>query len=111
MSAPVALIYTSFGSSEEARRVAMTLLQEKLIACANHLAPVISQYEWQDEFHEEQEYPALLKTSAAKAESAMIRLRELHSFDTPVILGWNADNADPDYAKWVEEQVLDQQMV
>ncbi len=107
----ISLIYTTFGSSEEARRVAMTLLQERLIACANHLAPIVSQYEWQDEFHEEQEFLALLKTSAAKAEAAMIRLRELHSFDTPAILSWNAENADADYAKWVWGQVCDQQTV
>lgn len=91
--------------------MAMTLLQEKLIACANHLAPIISQYEWQDEFHEEQEFPALLKTSAAKAEAAMIRLRELHGFDTPVILSWNADKADADYTNWLQGQVQDQQTV
>lgn len=107
----VSLIYTTFGSSEEARRVAMTLLQEKLIACANHLAPIVSQYEWQDEFHEEQEFPALLKTSTAKVEPAMTRLRELHSFDTPAILSWNAENADADYAKWLQGQVQNNQTV
>ena len=64
------LIYTTFGSAEEGRRIAQTLLQERLIACANHLAPAISQYEWQGEIHEEQEFPALLKTNIDKVEVA-----------------------------------------
>ncbi|NQV94397.1 MAG: divalent cation tolerance protein CutA [Sphingomonadales bacterium] len=34
------LIYSTFGSAEEARSVAKTLLQEKLIACANHFVPI-----------------------------------------------------------------------
>ncbi len=107
MSAQAALIYTTFGSAEEGRRIALTLLQERLIACANHMAPVISQYEWQGEFHEEQEFPALLKTSADMADEAMERLRALHSFDTPAILSWEPDKVDVDYGQWLAGQVAE----
>lgn len=105
MTGPVSLIYSTFGSAEEARRVALALLQEKLIACANHLAPVVSQYEFRGHFHEEQEFPVLLKTSVEKAGPAMARLAALHSFETPAILQWAVDSADPDYENWLLGQV------
>jgi len=105
MSSAVSLIYSTFGSPEEARSVALALLEEKLIACANHLAPVLSQYEFEGDFHEEREFPVLLKTSGDRTGPAMARLAFLHSFDTPAILQWTVNAADPDYEKWLLGQV------
>lgn len=99
------LIYTVFGSGAEARRVAKILIEEKLVACANHFAPAVSQYVWEGEFCEEQEYPVLLKTLETQAEAAMQRLKTLHNYDTPAILSWPADQSDPAYAKWLSEQI------
>lgn len=105
MSSAVSLIYSTFGSAEEARNVALALLEERLIACANHLAPVVSHYEFEGDFHEEREFPVLLKTSADRTGPAMARLAALHSFDTPAILQWAVDAADPAYEKWLTGQV------
>jgi len=81
------------------------LLEEKLIACANHSAPVVSQYEFQGQFHEQQEFSVLLKTAVENAGPAMARLAALHSFDTPAILQWAVDSVDPDYANWLLRQL------
>jgi len=105
MTGSLSLIYSTFGSEHEARRVAKILMQEKLIACANHFAPIVSQYEFQGAFHEEQEFPVLFKTSAERAKPAAERLLALHSFDTPAILHWTADAFNPDYEKWVFDQL------
>lgn len=105
MTRSLSLIYSTFGSEEEARRVAKTLLQEKLVACANHFPPILSQYEFQGEFHEEQEFPLLLKTATELVKPAAERLRGLHSFDTPAILNWTAGSTNPDYEKWLFGQL------
>lgn len=105
MSDTFSLIYSTFGSGDEARRIALTLLQEKLIACANHLAPIVSQYEFKGQFHEEQEFPLLLKTTTELVKPATDRLLALHSYDTPAVLHWAVDAADPRYEKWLLGQV------
>ncbi len=97
----VHFIYTLFGSQEDARRIAMTLLSEKLIACANHLGSALSQYEWKGEFCEEQEFPVIFKTGVEMVEAAMARLAELHPYDTPAILSWSAERVSADYAGWI----------
>ncbi len=107
MSDKPALIYTTFGSSAEAKQLARTLIEEKLIACANHLAPAVSQYVWEDELCEDEEYPVLLKTMESQAAAAMARLKTLHSYDMPAILCWFVDESDPDYAKWLSGQVAE----
>lgn len=105
MTRSLSLIYSTFGSGEEALRVARTLLEEKLVACANHFAPILSQYEFQGEFHEEREFPLLLKTGTELVKPATERLLALHSFDTPAILHWTADSSNPDYEKWLFGQL------
>jgi len=105
MSDRPVLIYTLFGSSAEAKQVAKTLIEEKRIACANHFAPAVSQYLWEGAYCEEQEYPVLLKTAGSCVEAAMERLKALHSYDTPAILCWPAEQSDPAYAKWLSGQI------
>ncbi|GAA0475038.1 divalent-cation tolerance protein CutA [Parasphingorhabdus litoris] len=99
------LIYTLFGSAAEAKKTARTLIEEKLVACANHMAPAVSQYVWDGEFCEEPEYPVLLKTVGSQAKAAMARLKTLHSYDIPAILCWTADDCDPAYAQWMVERL------
>ncbi len=99
------MVYTLFGSAEEARRVTAILMQEKLIVCANHLAPAVSQYLWEDELVEEREHPSLFKTSDSNVAVTMARLKELHSYDTPAILSWLVDQADPAFGNWVKAQL------
>ncbi len=105
MTGSISLIYSTFGSEAEARRVAKTLLMEKLIACANHFAPILSQYEYREEFHEDQEFPVLFKTAAELVKPAGERLLALHSFETPAILHWTADALNSGYEKWLAGQL------
>jgi len=105
MSGKIVLIYTLFGTGEEARHIAMTLMREKLIACANHFAPAVSQYQWQGDFCEEQEFPVLFKTNEDNIDQAMARLKVLHSFDTPAILSWKTWKGDPEFHKWLGQQL------
>ena len=106
MTRSLSLIYSTFGSEEEARDVAKILLQEKLIACANHFAPIVSQYEYQGEFHEDREFPVLFKTPAKLAKPAGDRLLALHGFEAPAIIHWKAEASNPGYEKWLSGQLI-----
>ena len=101
----VQVIYSLFGSADEAEAVCKTLLSEQLIACANRLAPAISHYEWDGEFRASEEYPVIFKTSADRTDAVLARIAELHSYDTPAILAWPAARAHGPFAEWVTGQV------
>lgn len=97
------LVYTLFGSAEEARGVCRRLIEEKLAGCANIQPPCTSIYEWEGALREEAEVPVLLKTTAAKCEALRARLAELHSYDVPAILSWPAD-ANASFTCWIGDQ-------
>jgi periplasmic divalent cation tolerance protein len=100
----IVTLYATFGTAEEARRIARILVEEKLAACANLLAPCASLYRWQGAVEEAAEHPALFKTRADLAERAMARLAELHSYDVPAAVVWPIGAALPAYAQWVRDE-------
>lgn len=99
------LVYSLFGSAEQARAVARTLVEERLAACANILGPCTSIYEWQGKAKEGAEVPVLFKTSADRRDALMARIAQLHDYDVPAILALPVDAAHPPFAAWVAEQL------
>jgi periplasmic divalent cation tolerance protein len=108
MTDPVAgivTVYATFASAEEAERVARLVVEERLAACANILAPCRSIYRWQGAIEEAEEVPALFKTAAARAEALIARIAELHSYDVPAAVVWPIARSLDSYRGWVMENV------
>ena len=101
----IATVYATFASDEEARRIGRTLVEERLAACANILAPCHSIYRWQGEIEEATEVPVLFKARADSAAALIERLGSLHSYDVPAAVVWPIEKSLPDYAKWVAEAI------
>jgi periplasmic divalent cation tolerance protein len=98
------VIYAVFPSAGEALDCCRTLLNERLIACANRLPPTISHYRWEGELETAEEHPVIMKTSAKQQSEAMARIAELHRFKVPAIVSWAAGAAHPAFAAWVCEE-------
>ena len=102
----VVSVYAVFADAEEAERIGRQMVEERLAACVNILAPCRSIYRWQGEVESAQEVPAIFKTGAAQAEALMTRIAALHSYDVPCVTVWPIDKLLADYADWVEQSVL-----
>jgi periplasmic divalent cation tolerance protein len=100
----IVTVYAVFGSSAEAQRIARTVVEERLAACANILAPCRSIYRWQGSIQEDEELPALFKTRADTAEALIARIAELHSYEVTAAVVWPIERALPAYADWVAQE-------
>ena len=98
-------VYATFGSDAEARRIARQLVEERLAACANILAPCHSIYRWQGRIEEAAEVPVLLKTRADAAPRLIARIGELHSYDVSAAMVWPIADTLPGYREWVRSEV------
>ena len=94
--------YVVFGSAEEANRIGRTLIEERLAACINILAPCKSIYRWEGRVEEAEETPAILKTDARLAEALIARIAEMHSYEVPAITIWPVEKLLSSYGDWVE---------
>ncbi|WAT17162.1 divalent-cation tolerance protein CutA [Aurantiacibacter sp. MUD11] len=106
MSKPgAALIWAPFGSLDEAREVASTMVAEGHVACANIVPQLLSVFRYEGAVQSAEEVGVLFKTEASALERATQRLAQLHPYDTPAILGWRADSAPEETRGWLAEMV------
>jgi periplasmic divalent cation tolerance protein len=84
----IVTVYATFADAAEAERIARTLVEEQLAACANILGPCTSIYRWQGAVEQAGEVAALFKTRADAADRLIERLGTLHSYDVPAAVVW-----------------------
>lgn len=101
----VVSVYVVFADTEEAQRIGRTVVEERLAACINILAPCRSIYRWQGAIETAQEVPAILKTTAEAADALISRIAGLHSYDVPCVAVWPIDKLLLSYAEWVEQSI------
>jgi periplasmic divalent cation tolerance protein len=99
--AVAALVWCPFPDADSARAAADNLLDERLIACANILAPVESRFVWDGAQASGAEVGVLFKTVDDCLDMVMERLGALHPYDTPAIVGWRCDAAHPASLAWL----------
>ena len=99
-------IYVTASSSEEAKKIARKVIDERLAACANILSNISSVYLWEDEVQEENEAALVLKTRSELITALTDRIKELHSYDCPCITALDIVDGNADYIAWIREQTL-----
>ena len=105
MSEPIVSVYAVFASSDEARRIGRTIVEERLAACVNLLGPCHSIYRWEGAIEEAEEVAAIFKTRRARAAQLVARVAELHSYEVPAVTVWDICETVPEYACWVRDEV------
>lgn len=103
----VVSVYATFADAGEAERIGRALVEERLAACINILAPCRSIYRWQSGIETADEVPAIIKTTSAAAERLIARIVELHSYEVPAVAVWPVERLPGAYAEWVERAVGD----
>ncbi|GAA4008325.1 divalent-cation tolerance protein CutA [Sphingomonas humi] len=101
----IATVYCVFADADEAERIGRKVVEERLAACVNVLAPCRSFYRWDGAVQQAREVPVLFKTTQAAAGRLVDRLALLHSYDVPAITVWPVEQALGAYAAWVSESV------
>lgn len=107
MPEEVLIIFTTWPDAEKARSAARTLVEEKLIACANLVPGVESIYRWEGKVETSAEVLMICKTTIGRYQMLENRLRELHGYEVPEILSVRVTDGLPGYLRWVEGSCLD----
>lgn len=97
----VRVVLTTVSGQEAAERLARTLVEERLIACANLVPGVVSVFRWKDQVQTEPEVLLLLKTREAVLDRLVQRLGDLHPYEVPEIVCLPPAAATAPYGQWV----------
>ena len=95
------LVLSNLPDREIALEVANRLIERRVAACVNVLAPCTSVYRWQGKLEAASEIPILIKTTAARYPALEQALRELHPYELPEIVAVPIRGGLPGYLAWV----------
>ncbi|MDX1626237.1 MAG: divalent-cation tolerance protein CutA [Wenzhouxiangellaceae bacterium] len=104
-SEPLLLIQTTCENEDEAERLARTLVEERLAACASLGAGVRSVYPWKGSIETAAEVPLALKTTPEAFPALRARLVELHSYDVPEVLALPVTGGLDEYIDWARDWI------
>lgn len=97
-----AVVTTTNASNEETKKIAFTLLDQKLAACVQVL-PIKSYYTWKDELNIEDEHLLLIKCKRVDYEAIEKCIKENHSYQVPEIVMVPIEEGSKDYLDWIEQ--------
>ncbi len=95
------LVLTTVPADQDADALAKTLVEERLAACVNVLAPMRSVYRWKGEVETAAERQLVIKTTAANVPALEKRVKELHPYEVPEFLVVAADSGSNAYLEWI----------
>jgi periplasmic divalent cation tolerance protein len=97
------VVFVTAPSKEAGERIAKALLEQRLIACANLMAPVRSFYTWHGETKADEEVFMIMKTRADLFQSELIpAIQALHPYDVPEIIALPIVMGADSYLNWMD---------
>ncbi len=101
----VLIVLTTVGDQESARKVARTLVEERLAACVSVVPGLKSFYWWEGGLTEDSEFLLVIKTLESAYDRLESKLREIHPYQVPEIVALRATRVFQAYLDWMRGEV------
>ena len=95
------LVLTNLPDRAAAEKLAAELIEKRLAACINILAPCRSVYRWKGAVETAEEFPLFAKTTRDRYSLLERVVRELHPYELPEIIAVPLGGGLPAYLEWV----------
>ena len=95
------LILSTCPDRRTAKRIAKTLVAERLAACVNLVPAVESIYRWKGKIESATEILLVIKARAADYKRIDARLRSLHPYSLPEVIAIDIADGDTRYLAWI----------
>jgi len=100
------LVLTNLPNRAAAERLADSLIQQRVAACVNILAPCRSVYRWKNDIQREEEHPVLIKTTAESYSALETAIRAGHPYELPEIIAVPIERGLPAYLDWLSAETI-----
>ena len=98
------LVLTNVPERAVAERLAGMLVEMRLAACVNILAPCRSVYRWKGAVQHDEEHPMLIKTTVERYAGLEQALRAAHPYELPEIIAVPVERGLPAYLQWMSDE-------
>jgi len=87
-----------------AERIATALVEERLAACVNRVAGVVSTYRWDGKVRHDDEILLLIKTTSERFDAVRERIVALHPYELPEVIAVDVARGLPAYLDWIARE-------
>ncbi len=98
-------VVTTLPKQDDAQRIAETLVERRLAACAQVICgPIRSTYRWKGKVESAEEWLCVVKTRRELFAAVEAAIREMHPYEVPEILALSVLDGSADYLAWVMDE-------
>ena len=99
------VVITTVGTEEQAYTIAREIVARRQAACVNIVPGIRSIYRWKGKICKDGELLLIVKTLEDEFEGVASTIRELHSYELPEILAFNAGRGEQRFLDWIASSV------
>jgi periplasmic divalent cation tolerance protein len=99
------VVLMTAASREEAEKIANFLVEERLAACAQIIAPIQSIYWWEGKVCRDEEIFFMAKTTRDLFPRLAEAVKKLHSYKVPQLVFIPIEAGSADYLGWLQDMV------
>ncbi len=103
------MVFVTCAHYNEANEIAHKLVKGKLVACVNILLHSESIFWWQKKIDRASEIVIIAKTTAAKMQNLIAKVKELHSYKVPEIIALPIIDGSAEYFNWIDDSVKEKE--
>ena len=102
----IKFFYIITPNKREAKQIAIKLLENKLIACANIIGNVSSYFVWKNKVQNSKEIIICGKTTSKNQKKIIQAVKSLHSYSVPCVIFLDITNGNKGFLKWIKQSVI-----
>lgn len=102
MGSGVVVVWVSCPSAAVAKRIARSLVEERLAACVGVIPMSETIFHWKGKVERAHEVLLMIKARRSAFSRLRRRVRALHPYEVPEIIATAVVRGDPAYLSWVK---------
>jgi periplasmic divalent cation tolerance protein len=88
--------------ASESEKIAKSVVENKLAACANIVKNINSFYWWENKVQNDTEDLIIFKTKKSKLKKLIKKIKEIHSYTVPEIIAFDITKGNKNYLDWIK---------
>ncbi|XP_061372046.1 protein CutA, chloroplastic isoform X3 [Gastrolobium bilobum] len=100
---PSIVVYVTVPNKEAGKKLAESIVTEKLAACVNRVPGIESVYQWQGNIETDSEELLIIKTRQSLLEALTEHVKANHEYDVPEVISLPITGGNLRYLEWIKE--------
>ncbi|OMO50690.1 Divalent ion tolerance protein, CutA [Corchorus capsularis] len=104
---PSIVVYVTVPNREAGKKLAESIVKEKLAACVNIVPGLESVYLWEGKINTDPEELLIIKTRQSLLEALTEHVKANHEYDVPEVIALPITGGSPQYLEWLKNSTRD----